>query len=204
MLAIQPPTPPSNPSKTRKLTPNLLPCAIKHSGPISIHPRYWAPTTSITTYASANGVNKPGQKTSTSYFRGRKLLGSHVPLPSGYHGLVLSKTERVLPVSLANDARAGAVGHAELSIVEKLRRMEGEIPPTSADDEDDDDKGGLDEPLEVKILEEQARFEEVVVWGHETPVGEEDEFVRGLGEWLGFAGAIHAYDDEPKQGKAAT
>lgn len=48
--------------------------------------------------------------------------------------------------------------------------------------EDDDEE----EP-EVKIMEEQSIFDEIIVWGHEAVMDESDPYVRGLEEWIGFA-----------------
>ncbi|KAM0716086.1 hypothetical protein Q7P37_008600 [Cladosporium fusiforme] len=75
MLAIQPT------STEKTLTPNILPCAIKHNGPISAAERYWNPAT-----------EQDG--TSTSYFRGRKLRGKKLALPESYEGAILEKTEK--------------------------------------------------------------------------------------------------------------
>jgi ribonuclease H2 subunit C len=75
MLAIQ-----STPTN-KTVTPNILPCTIKHSGPVSSDSRYWNPST------EPDG-------TSTAFFRGRKLRGKKLALPEAYQGLVLQKTDR--------------------------------------------------------------------------------------------------------------
>ena len=75
MLAIQ------STSTNKSATPNILPCTIKHSGPVSSDPRYWNPST-----------EQDG--TSTSFFRGRKLRGKKIPLPKAYQGVVLQKTDK--------------------------------------------------------------------------------------------------------------
>lgn len=50
---------------------------------------------------------------------------------------------------------------------------------------------------EVKIMEEQAEFEEFVVWGHECAVeGVESEYVKGVEEWIGFAETVCSFSDE--------
>lgn len=50
-------------------------------------------------------------------------------------------------------------------------------------------KGELedDEEPEVKIMEEQSVFDEIMVWGHEALMDESDPYVRGMEEWIGFA-----------------
>ncbi|KAK6431330.1 hypothetical protein LTR95_012513 [Oleoguttula sp. CCFEE 5521] len=149
MLAIS-----SNPA-AKSLHPNILPCSIKHSGPVGITKQYWSPT------SSSNG-------TSTAYFRGRKLRGKTVKLPAGYEGALLEKTEKQI---IAKPA-----------------------PPAF------DENGELEEivavqDFESKVMDRKASFEEVVVWGHDALPEDGDEFVKGLGEWIGFAEAIHTYDD---------
>jgi ribonuclease H2 subunit C len=75
MLAIE------STSTNKTVTPNILPCTIKHSGPVSSDPRYWNPST------EPDG-------TSTAFFRGRKLRGKKLALPEAYQGVVLQKTDR--------------------------------------------------------------------------------------------------------------
>lgn len=77
MLAI------TQPNKVRKLTPNLLPCSIKHNGPVNAAERYWKP-------------QKASDGTSTAYLRGRKLRGKTLKIPEGYQGVVLEKTDKSL------------------------------------------------------------------------------------------------------------
>ncbi|KAF1821544.1 ribonuclease H1 small subunit [Dissoconium aciculare CBS 342.82] len=85
MLAINPQ------SSSRKLIPNLIPCSVKHSGPITIEQRHWNP----------QETHKP-----TAYLRGRKLQGKKVRLPSGYRGYVLEKTTEMLqPEATSADPR---------------------------------------------------------------------------------------------------
>jgi ribonuclease H2 subunit C len=150
MLAIQPS------SQAKRTTPNILPCSIKHNGPIPIHPRYWSPK------------NESDNKTSTSYFRGRKLRGRRLRIPEGYKGVVLQKTGKTLATNGSNMA-------------EKLRRME---------EGEEEDEMELDEAVEVKTTEEKASFEEVVVWGHEAVPEENDVYVKGVAEWIAFAEAV--------------
>lgn len=69
MLAIQQ----SKDTNQAYYTPNILPCAIKHNGPVQASERYWNPE-----------VDENGKQ--TAYFRGRKLQGRTVKLPAGYQG----------------------------------------------------------------------------------------------------------------------
>lgn len=43
---------------------------------------------------------------------------------------------------------------------------------------------------QVKILEEQGGFDEVVVWGHEAVPAADDPFVKGVEEWVRLAEAV--------------
>ncbi|KAK3709503.1 hypothetical protein LTR37_010876 [Vermiconidia calcicola] len=155
MLAI------NSTTSTKKFTPNLLPCAIKHNGPVKTHPRYWSP---------AHDDND-AKSTSTAYFRGRKLRGRRLKVPDGYRGVVLEKSQQTVQQQAAQH-------------------------PDSLLDEDDD---GVEEDMqEVKIADPKAQFDEVIVWGHEMVPEDEDVYVKGMVEWIGFAEAMHSYEDNPE------
>jgi ribonuclease H2 subunit C len=67
--------------------------------------------------------------------------------------------------------------------------------------EDGDDAEEV--PVEVKIAEQVGDFDEVVVWGHGGEVeADQDMFVRGMQEWVGFAEAMHVDEEEEKNGQA--
>lgn len=142
-------------SSNRKLTPNILPCSIHHSGPIPTHKRYWGPSP-----PDNNGAR-------TTYFRGRKLRGRTVKVPEGYQGYVLEKTENVAP-------------------------QKPQVPPQSHALEDEDG-GDEEEPAGVKVMEQKGNFDEMVVWGHEVVPEAEDEYVKGVGEWIAFAEAVSTH-----------
>nr|OQO13803.1 hypothetical protein B0A51_17036 [Rachicladosporium sp. CCFEE 5018] len=148
MLAI------SSTSASKSLTPNILPCSIKHSGPVGITKQYWSPT------SSSNG-------TSIAYFRGRKLRGKTVKLPPEYGGVLLEKTEKQI---IAKPSAPIFDENGELEEVAAVQHVE------------------------IKVMDRKASFEHVVVWGHDAMPEDGDEFVKGLGEWIGFAEAIHTYD----------
>jgi ribonuclease H2 subunit C len=115
-----------------------------------------------------------------SYFRGRKLYGRGLKIPEGYRGVVLQSTERVLEPK-GEQGEQGEQGE------EGEQGVEGEDEETA-------------EP-EIKVMEEIAEFEEIIVWGHETVVDETDGYVRGVGEWLSWCDSIHSYDDGDKEGE---
>ncbi|RFU26962.1 hypothetical protein B7463_g9368, partial [Scytalidium lignicola] len=106
---------------------------------------------------------------STAYFRGRKLVGKTLSLPEGYRGAVLTPAEEAEPRSAIK---------------------ESEVIDVDADEVEEEETPG--------VMEQQASFDKVLVWGHEVEAGEEDTYIRGLEEWIGFAGKIHSYDEDLK------
>lgn len=95
------------------------------------------------------------------YFRGRKLYGRAVKVPKSYKGVVLVGSQKVLETKREDK--------------ESVERGEEE------DVEDEE---------EVTIMEEVGSFNEVLIWGHETVVDAEDEYVRSLEEWIGVAESV--------------
>ena len=70
---------------------------------------------------------------------------------------------------------------------------------SDAEDDDPDDK-----PEPVKILQSAVTFKEVTVWGHDMLPALDDPFVKGIGEWIAFAEAIHRQPSEPELPICAT
>ncbi|CAL3967287.1 unnamed protein product [Diplocarpon coronariae] len=207
MLALQ-----RGPRHRGRCTPSVLPCRVDRNGPVHAATRYWNPVVSGTPPAprspgpdrrppsgpAAPAQGRAGQDptgsdrsrsrsrsrssirnpeltrethadgTKTAYFRGRKLHGKTLALPPSHRGVVASATERVLPAAEPAAASGKPAGAEE----------EGQEPEP--------------EP-EVKIVEERASFDEVVVWGHEVlPDGMADPYVRGLEDWIAFAAQVGA------------
>ncbi|KAI1463047.1 ribonuclease H1 small subunit [Daldinia caldariorum] len=103
--------------------------------------------------------------TKTAYLRGRKLQGKAVKLPEGYYGSV-----------------------AEKSAPKKPERSQEEMVEDLEIIEDPNDQ------LEVGAMQGKATFDEFVVWNHETLANSsEDPYLRGMEEWISFAGQIHSY-----------
>ena len=96
-----------------------------------------------------------------AYFRGRKLKGKEVKLPEGYQGVI---------------ARSGG---------KEQDAMQRQF--TDLSDSEDVDNRNVEE---TDILQEVGSFDEVIIWGHESLVEGDDAFVKGLGEWIGFAEAV--------------
>ena len=58
------------------------------------------------------------------------------------------------------------------------------------EDDDDEDVMDMGEQVEVRMLETTATFDELVIWGHEVVPGEDDEYVKGVEEWVAFAEVV--------------
>ncbi|PWY92895.1 ribonuclease H2 subunit C [Aspergillus heteromorphus CBS 117.55] len=90
MFAIQPAQKPSSDNDTStgsdQFTPNILPCRIRHDGPVETLDRYWTPES-----------DENDKNLQTAYFRGRKLRGRRVAIPEGYEGIVATPSDRVMP-----------------------------------------------------------------------------------------------------------
>ncbi|CAK1358685.1 hypothetical protein CB0940_06738 [Cercospora beticola] len=172
MLAI----PTSSTTKSKTLQPNILPCQIHHSGPISIAERYWNPQPNNNTTATSPPTQQsqpPASNEVTQHFRGRKLLGKTINLPSSYTGIVAQKTNRQIQIP-----------HQTSST---------HIFTHDAENDEEDEEQSL--PTETFILEQQAEFNTITTWDHEkVPSSEEDVYIKGIEEWIGFAESIHAYD----------
>lgn len=160
MLALQPSS-----SKQPALIPNLLPCKIAHSGPIPTSQRHWnpLPTRSPKHHSDSHEV----------HFRGRKLRSKQLKLPEKYTGVVAQKTERRL---LPQPQQGG-----------QPQGRRDEIEEDQDQDEEDDD---IQLPIEVKILETNGTFDQVVIWAHEAVPEGEDVYVKGIEEWIGFAESV--------------
>lgn len=84
-------------------------------------------------------------------------------------------------------------GYKGIVVSSTERILPKKITPEIEDEED------TEEAPEVKIMEEQASFDEIMLWGHEAlPDEMADPYVRGVEEWIGFAEQIHSYEDESK------
>jgi hypothetical protein len=75
-------------------------------------------------------------------------------------------------------------GYRGVVVSKTDRILSKEVPvQESAGDEE-----AVEEEVEVKIMEEQSEFEDIMVWGHEAlPDNTADPYVRGMEEWIAFA-----------------
>ena len=94
------------------------------------------------------------------YFRGRKLRGQEIDVPEGYRGVIVKEAEK-----------------------EKIAFQNTDKGVLESED-------GEEEQEQITTLNEVGSFDKVVVWNHERMVGREDAFMKGLGEWINFAGAV--------------
>jgi ribonuclease H2 subunit C len=68
-----------------------------------------------------------------------------------------------------------------LSLTDQI--LPKESPSVMAEDDQD-----AEETPEVKVMEEQSEFDNIMVWGHEAlPEDTTDPYVRGMEEWIAFA-----------------
>ncbi|EAS35405.3 ribonuclease H2 subunit C [Coccidioides immitis RS] len=166
---------PSGESKTPlpAAQPNILPCKIHHDGPTEVSQRHWSPIT-----------DADNPELATTYFRGRKLRGRRIALPEGYHGVVASPTEMTLKQPKKDTSR----GSSRPDNPECNRNTNNDSDNDGNDvDEDDDDV----QPSPT-ILEAQGTFSNLIVWDHDKVPSTDDVFVKGIGEWIRFAEAMHS------------
>ncbi|KAF8421211.1 ribonuclease H2 non-catalytic subunit-domain-containing protein [Tirmania nivea] len=171
------PSPAVAPPPTATL--HLLPAKLQTASPADAG-RYWRPTPLPKTEAAAaapgpeDDSGNPTEPAQEATFRGRRLLGQEVLVPEGYTGLVLATIPNPSPPPRGN---AGE----------------------EAGDEDE-------EEAPQNVLTPLAQFRNVVVWGHDElptavaaggPGG--DLVMRGVQEWLAWAGMIHGIEDDDEK-----
>lgn len=72
-------------------------------------------------------------------------------------------------------------------VLSSTDRILPNIQPAQAVEEDDD----VEDFGEVKVVDEQSEFDEIMLWGHEaTPDELADPYTRGMEEWIAFAEAV--------------
>jgi ribonuclease H2 subunit C len=144
-----------------KCTPNILPCRINHNGPVDASKRYWNPT-------------KIGIDSSwlPSYIALMLITFADNKTISYFRGRKLHGKQLKVPKGYR-----GVV----LSSTDRILPKES----SSVMVEDDQD---TEETPEVKVMEEQSEFDDIMVWGHEAlPEDAADPYVRGMEEWIVFA-----------------
>jgi ribonuclease H2 subunit C len=86
------------------------------------------------------------------------LHGKQLKMPKGYKGVVMTKSDRILP----------------------------KIEATKSEED-----GDVEDEPDVKVMEEQSHFDEIMVWGHESlPDETADPYVRGIEEWISFSESV--------------
>ncbi len=75
-------------------------------------------------------------------------------------------------------------------VISQTERILPKKSPTEGAVEDVEE--GEEEP-EVKVMEEQSEFDDIMVWGHEAlPDETADPYVRGVDEWIAFAEQVRS------------
>ena len=70
-------------------------------------------------------------------------------------------------------------------MIVKANGFEKEVDTQAEESEE-----GVEESSEVKVLEEVGSFRELMAWGHECQVDDDDAFVKGMEEWIRFSEAV--------------
>lgn len=83
-----------------------------------------------------------------------------------------------------------------MNVTEKSLPVSTNTSSSKVRQEDDDEDEDAEMEDEVKIAEEVGKFDHIVIWEHGGKVDVENSaFVRGLGEWIGFAEGMHWDED---------
>ncbi|KAK6356239.1 hypothetical protein TWF718_000611 [Orbilia javanica] len=153
----------SSSSSAAEAKANILPCRIKYTGPASSSRQLWNPT-------SQTATDPNSAETHTSYFRGRKLVGTKLVVPAGYQGRVLVSADSA-------DASLQSTGNQKRE--------------TRYEDDDQDDEADIEKSAQWRT---ESSFSEIMVWGHEIAVDQtQDGVVRGIEEWAGMAQILNGY-----------
>lgn len=92
------------------------------------------------------------------------MVGKKLKVPEGWRGVVLRVGEEIMPRE--SNAERGR-------------------------EEDEDEDEVQEKELETKIVDEEGTFDDLTVWGHECSLdASRDMVVRGMEEWMGWAGAV--------------
>lgn len=90
-----------------------------------------------------------------SHFRGRELHGRALKVPEGHHGVLVEKKD---------------------ALEAEPRQLDKPEQPTDLEAEDE---------LPLGTLETEAKFDEMVIWGHESMAeAASDPYARGMEEWM--------------------
>ena len=81
-------------------------------------------------------------------------------------------------------------------------KQKGQSDPIGLGEEEEEQEEEEEDQTEpTKLVEEVAQFDEMQIWGHEAVPEEDDAFVRGMEEWIGFAEAMHSHEaSQPTKG----
>lgn len=146
-----------------KCTPNVLPCRVHHNGPVNASKRYWEPRTTSSKKASILPL-----PCTLTY----PLICSDGKTIAYFRGRKLHGKQFKVP-----QGYRGIV----LASTDRILPKESQSSPAEEDED-------AEHEADVKVLEEQAEFDGIIVWGHEVvPDETADPYVRGMEEWLSFA-----------------
>jgi len=207
----------SSSSSSKQYTANVLPCRIKYTGPTDASPHLWDPqTTTVTTTNSddtsikddrdqdqsakqhvnndtqTNNDQESSITTHISYFRGRRLLGTHVHLPEGYTGHILTPSK-----STTTTTTAATTALSQKQKQAAARHLYGDEDDDEDEQATENESEDEEKAMDVTNWESLAQFQDVMLWNHEVPVEvANDGIIRGIQEWIGFSHVMHGFDAE--------
>ncbi|GBG63949.1 hypothetical protein CBR_g39953 [Chara braunii] len=155
-----------------------LPCSIQFNGPASVS-KYLVP--------KETDMIIDGLQVKEAAFRGRKLLGTTIPLPNGYGGIVLSNVSAAGSSSVSSSSSAAA-SYTSATCSNRL--------PSSASSVARRKKG-----VDSNAWQTDCAFDRLTYWNHDVPPTSGDAIKRAL-DWLVLADAIHS-PVQPEEVEAA-
>ncbi|KAF2604196.1 hypothetical protein F2Q70_00024776 [Brassica cretica] len=164
-----------------------VPCCISFDGPAQVS-NYFKPKSSE--------VEVDGVRTEEAHFRGRKLQGATISMPSGYSGFVLGQASN----KNANGKRKACSDEEENPCWEAKAKFDEmtywnhDTLPSKDDtilrsDVAEVRKACSDEE-ENPCWEAKAKFDEMTYWNHDTLPSKDDTILRSF-HWFSIAEALH-------------
>lgn len=92
------------------------------------------------------------------------MKGKELKVPQGYRGVIVREI-------------------AENEAAQNARKQ------TQLDEEDDEN-----DEEDVSEIREIGSFDEIMLWGHESIIEDDDTFAKGMGEWIKFAELVSPFE----------
>lgn len=137
-----------------QVLPTLMPCEIVPCETTTTE-QLWKPQTSESTETD-------GSKKVTAYFRGRRLVGKEIEVPSGYTGFIS------IPPQVENSRQA-----------------------TDLDDDLDNEDAEDTKATTLPRVETRYTFDKLRILGHEEMPTSDSPHLKAMQEWARISGAVH-------------